>query len=134
MSPKRVVGCRGGSQYVEGYWGFPYLKITKFLDFLVSKNYQISISCFLEDIDPICRISKKNLRRVGGICRRLSFRKMSAFWVSNILRFTNIICLQISRDFRYLWVPPKIKIFDFGGCGRVQKSRNHRNEGFLFLP
>ena len=27
VSPKRVVGCRGGSRYVEGCWGFPYLKI-----------------------------------------------------------------------------------------------------------
>ena len=24
---KKVVGCRGGSRYVEGCWGFPYLKI-----------------------------------------------------------------------------------------------------------
>ena len=30
------VGCRGGSRYVERCWGFPYLKIKKFLGFLVS--------------------------------------------------------------------------------------------------
>ena len=24
--PRRVVGCRCGSRYVEGWWGFPYLK------------------------------------------------------------------------------------------------------------
>ena len=31
MSPKRVVGCRGRSRYVEGCWGFPFLKIKKAL-------------------------------------------------------------------------------------------------------
>ena len=30
---KRMVGCKCGSRYVEGCWGFPYLK--KFLGFLV---------------------------------------------------------------------------------------------------
>ena len=34
VSPKRVVGCRAGSQYVEVCWGFPYLKIKKCLGFL----------------------------------------------------------------------------------------------------
>ena len=29
MSPKKVVGCSGGSRHVEGCWGFPYLKIEK---------------------------------------------------------------------------------------------------------
>ena len=34
-SPKKVVGCRGGSRNVEGCWGTPYLKIkkTQFLNF-----------------------------------------------------------------------------------------------------
>ena len=27
------VGCRGGSRYVERYWGFPYLKIKKCIGF-----------------------------------------------------------------------------------------------------
>ena len=27
-------GCRGGSRYIEGWWGFPYLEI-KFIGFLV---------------------------------------------------------------------------------------------------
>ena len=35
VSPKRVVGCRVGSRYVEGCWEFPYLKIKRFLGFLV---------------------------------------------------------------------------------------------------
>ena len=33
VSPKKVVGCRGGSRNVEGCWGFPYLKIEKFVGF-----------------------------------------------------------------------------------------------------
>ena len=31
----RVVGCRGGSRYVEGCWGLPHLKIKMLLGFLV---------------------------------------------------------------------------------------------------
>ena len=33
VPPKRVVGCTGGSRYVEGCWGFPYLR--KLIGFLV---------------------------------------------------------------------------------------------------
>ena len=29
LSPKKLVGCRGGSRYVEGFWDFSYLKIKK---------------------------------------------------------------------------------------------------------
>ena len=35
VSPKRVVGCRGGRRYVEGWWGFPYVKMKMFLGLLV---------------------------------------------------------------------------------------------------
>ena len=31
VSPKRVVGCRGGSRYVEVWLGFPYLTMNSFL-------------------------------------------------------------------------------------------------------
>ena len=31
VSPKRVIGCRGGSRQVEGCWGIPCLKIKKLL-------------------------------------------------------------------------------------------------------
>ena len=55
MSPKKVVGCRGGSRHVEGCWGFPYLKIEKFVGFtkfhfmflvdmtLISKIWEMSL-------------------------------------------------------------------------------------------
>ena len=37
MSPRRVVWCRGGNRNVEGWWGFPYLNIKKFIGFSLSK-------------------------------------------------------------------------------------------------
>ena len=40
VSHKRVVWCKGGSRYAEGWWGFPYfqgLKISKFQKFQSSK-------------------------------------------------------------------------------------------------
>ena len=42
VSSKRVVGCRGGSQYVEGCRGFPYLKSV-----LASWFRGSLVSCFL---------------------------------------------------------------------------------------
>ena len=90
MSPKRLVGCRGGSRYVEGCLGFPYLKIKKFLGLLVFgllvvrllgflvlksplnifKRYvtyaQMSNSCFFIEIDLISRILKMSLDGSSG--------------------------------------------------------------------
>ena len=98
MSPKRAVGCTGGSRHVNGVGGIPFLgnkkqsgflgflvsqflgfKVSRFQSFLVSKlrgfkvawflgfdvlmfpYYQNSISCFLEDIDPVSKIFKNLL-------------------------------------------------------------------------
>ena len=47
VSPKKVVGCRGGNQNREGCWWFPYLTI---------KSHQISISCFSIDMKFISKI------------------------------------------------------------------------------
>ena len=33
VSPRKVVGCRGGSPNVEGRWWFSYLKIEKLMGF-----------------------------------------------------------------------------------------------------
>ena len=44
--PKRVVGCRGGSRYDEGCWGFPYLRIKQFLGFKVLKFQSLKVSKF----------------------------------------------------------------------------------------
>ena len=56
MSPKRAVGCRGGSRYGEGCWGFPYLKIKnigvlgipllEIKSFLVSRLQSFKVSNF----------------------------------------------------------------------------------------
>ena len=48
VSPKKVVGCRGGSRNVEGCWGFPYLKIQKLANchFIFFDRYEIHIQDF----------------------------------------------------------------------------------------
>ena len=51
-SRRLVVGCRGGSRYVEGCWGFPFVKIKTFLGFsgswfLVSWFIGFKVSWFL---------------------------------------------------------------------------------------
>ena len=45
VSPKKVVGCKGGSRYVEGFWGLPYLKIEKLANFhfMLCDRYEIHI-------------------------------------------------------------------------------------------
>ena len=89
----------------EGWWGFPYLKILKFLGFLVmwrlgflvswfrsffvsrfrsSKIYQNAISCGLEDIDHIFKLFKtKNTDLHDVRCR--SFPINSKLWMPAIL-------------------------------------------------
>ena len=50
VSPKRVVGCKGGSRYVEGCWGFPYSEMksmaSTFQSFKASKIQKIRVSKF----------------------------------------------------------------------------------------
>ena len=45
---------------------------------------------------------------------------------------------NVLHDFHDLFlgilVSPKIKTIGFGARGHVQKSRNHRNDGFFVLP
>ena len=57
LSPKKLVGCRGGSRNADGCWGFPYLKIKKFVGFTkfpfhVFDRYEIHIQDFWEFIWP----------------------------------------------------------------------------------
>ena len=66
-----VVGCRDGSRYVEGCWRFTYLKMKKFLGFLVSRFLgfflvQVAISYSPEDIDPIFKIFKISFNGSAG--------------------------------------------------------------------
>ena len=50
---KKVVGCRGGNQHVEGCWCFPYLKVVKLpnLHFMFFDRYEIQIQAFLKFIN-----------------------------------------------------------------------------------
>ena len=50
--------------------------VSKFLGFKVSKLYQISISCFLEDIDRISKFLKKLLDRSSGFVGARLFPKL----------------------------------------------------------
>ena len=45
-----VVGCKGGSRYVEGCWGFPYLKMKKVSWFLGSSFLELP---WTEDVKQI---------------------------------------------------------------------------------
>ena len=56
MSPKGVVGCRGGNQRVSWLLGFK-----------VSKICQIPISCFEEDIGPNSRMFETLLDESAGL-------------------------------------------------------------------
>ena len=41
------VGCRGGNRYVEGCWGFPYLKIKKkFIGFVCFRVWLVVFWCY----------------------------------------------------------------------------------------
>ena len=105
---EKVVGCRGGSRYVEGFlvscflgfsvslslgfevsrflmfvgflvsWflGFCFVfKIVGFIGFEVSKSYQFSFLCSLEDIDPISKIFKNLFDGSAGFFGACLFKK-----------------------------------------------------------
>ena len=123
------VGCKGGTRYVEGCWGFPYLKIKKckvsrvlFFGFLVStktfvfsKGFvtydQMPIPCFSIYIDLISMILKNT--RICINFRRAPFRILKLlgfpnFEIYNIMCFRtcsgNISCfLQVSSRPK-LWI------------------------------
>ena len=117
MFPKRVVGCKGGSRYVEGCWGLLYLKMEKcfgflvlgflvscflvywFIGFKVSKIYQISISCFLIDIDHISKLFKILLNGSAGFFGA-TFSKIVNKWIYDFFTFVKIyIFLQYDPGF-----------------------------------
>ena len=60
VSPKKVVGCRGGSRNVEECWGFPYLKIQKLsiVHFMFFDRYEIHIQDFEDVFRVIVIISR----------------------------------------------------------------------------
>ena len=97
--------------------------------------YQISISCFLEDIDPVFKIIQKWISR---IFRAPSFPFVSTVSISQILRLPENIFVEIDSVFsRVIWsllVSPKRNHIGFGSRGHVQKSEHHENDGFSGFP
>ena len=97
--------------------------------------YQISISCFQEDMDRI-QDFQDCIKRIGGIVRRPSFR-FSKVWIC-IFIFIKLIYFENDLNFLGLFEvslgSPKTNNIGFGARGHVQKSRNHRNEGFKVPP
>ena len=99
VSPKRVVGGRGGSRYIEGCWGFPYLEIKKFLGLKVStfQNFKIS------------KLNAKTLR-----CVVHAFQNESKF---QIFKEPEIICSNdlgcVLNYFEYLY-RSKVEIIGSG--------------------
>ena len=92
-----VFWCRGGSRYVKGCWGFPYLqrkrfKVSWFLVswfqqlFYVFKGYPLHINKFPFHVFDKYEIHIQDLLdfvgRVSIIFRCPPFRKMSNLWVS----------------------------------------------------
>ena len=112
FSPKRVVGCREGvgmlsclvSWFVLVCWflgvlvcwflgflvsWFLSFKVSWFLVSKVSKIYQIWISCFLEDIDPIAKTFKDLLDGSSGF-------SVPSF--SHILKWVDFPIFEIIRS------------------------------------
>ena len=114
----RPVGCRDGSRYVQGCWGFLPWKSRGFCFlFLCFESYKMSMSCL--------------------ICRCFFPKTVNIVGIQNFGIYKHIIN-KCSRRFSWFFlgilVSPKIKIYGFGKKGPVQKYRNHRNEEFRALP
>ena len=52
----RVVKCKGGSRYVEGYWGVPYLKIKRFKVSWCLVSFYWFQRCFNRNLQEICAV------------------------------------------------------------------------------
>ena len=81
------------------FYGFMFLWLSGFMVvwFLGFKKYQISFSCFQEDLDPISKIFKILLRGSSPFSAHV-FSKMFKHLGFQFLRFTKIIFSKCSRD------------------------------------
>ena len=142
MSPKRVVGCRGGSRYVEGCCGFPYLKIESFLAskfhcFKVSKFPNVNGSTFQISKVPkfqCCKLLKVQNYIVSNMCGA-HFSNLSK--LSNSQTYRNNMCANYLGIAWTIWsvlVSSKINHIGFGARGHVRKFRNQRNDGCPVSP
>ena len=67
MSPKKVVGCRGGSRNVEGYWGFipllEHFNISKFRNFQISRISNVKFQiCNISNFHYFKTLNFENLK------------------------------------------------------------------------
>ena len=106
MSHKKVVGCRGRSQNVEGCWWFPYLKREKLASshFMFFDRSEIHIQAFVYLINAIDIIFRSSSSEVY-ISNEYSFftnknetnktvRRPSKHFAFLMSIFSKIICFQ----------------------------------------
>ena len=149
----------GGSWFVEGWWGFPYLKkfigllVSWFLGCLVSKSQSfkdsanhimlvdrcwphitnISSHAFWKRVIPYPRfpiICTTDLHDVSVPVFSNIFKNT---WFPTFEGFRYYYCskmIWIFLDYLRSLVSPKIRIVGLGSHGHVRKCRNHDNEGF----
>ena len=82
------------------FYGFVVVLFHDFMDlwfcgFLVSNIYQISISCFQEDIDPISKIFKNLLDGSSGLFSPRLFQICSN--CCNVLKRSKFIIFEVSH-------------------------------------
>ena len=116
---------------------FQRVLVLKFLGFKESKIYQLSISCFQEDFDPMSKILKTLLDEPSVLFSAHLFPDKKATKPSRNFEIYKIIFPKWCWVSLILWSiigSPKIKRNGFGAQGHVQKSRNHRTEDSEVLP
>ena len=124
-------------------WFLNFL-VSQLLCFLVSKfqvseiqnvkvsmipYYQMSISCFLEDIDSISKIFKSFIWRIWGIVLCPSLPNFQNVGFAFFKMYNNSDIWKCPGEFSWLFlgvlVSPKITNVGFGAWWRVPKPRNH---------
>ena len=159
---KRVVGCRGGSRYVEGCWRFHYLKsvlvswfqvswflgfrfiVFLFPAFLVPwfKLFWLlgfTISQFRRFNDPIFRnfnfIFLIDIDLISKIFKTL-LDGSSGLFGARLFQYFQSFRFSKLRDLQHCKKMFEffLDLFSVWGSGTRSKSRNHRNEGFYGSP
>ena len=106
--------------------------------FLCFKNTKCPFHVFRNILIPYPRFSRFYLTDLHHFAAPVFSNVDTFWWGSTILKCPKIIFLKHVLFFYGLClgilVSPKIHIVGFGAWQRVQKVRNHRNEGFGVLP
>ena len=129
--PQGVGWCRGEHRNAVG--GIPSIGQKNQFHFKFIKNYQISISCFLIDIES----TFKNFRSFvdgsqGFLGTRLfpqkRFSRSGNFPNSYFLKLFGFSCIRWSNS-----VSPKLKELVLGVMVMLTRSENHENDDFWEL-